>query len=168
MNTSDTFKITANGDREIVMIRVFNAPRRLVFDAYTKPELLKRWLLGPPGWELVVCNVALKVGERYRYEWRNTSTGFQFGNGGVCREFVPPERLVATETMDGQPGEALITTTFVEHEGKTTLTSTMLFESREIRDMALKSGMERGVAASYDRLDKILASGAEQANSQGV
>ena len=167
MSHSDTFQITASGDREIVMSRVFNAPRRLVFEAYTKPELLKRWLLGPPGWEMVVCNVALKVGDRYRYEWRNTN-GYQFGNGGVCREFVPPERIVVTEAMDGQPGEALVTTTLVEQSGKTTLTSTMLFESREIRDMVLKSGMDRGVAASYDRLDTLLAARPTQASSQSA
>jgi uncharacterized protein YndB with AHSA1/START domain len=150
------------------MTRVFSAPRRLVFEAHTKPELLKRWLLGPPGWEMVVCNAAHKAGDPYRYEWRNTSTGHQFGIGGVCREFAPPERIVCSEVMDGQPGEALNTTTFVEENGKTTLTVNMLFESREIRDMALKSGMERGVAASYDRLDEILARSQQHASSQGA
>ncbi len=158
MSDTGSLKVTTPSEREIAMTRVFNAPRQLVFEAYTKPELLKRWLLGPPGWEMVVCNVALKVGDRYRYEWRNTASGHQFGNGGVCREFVPPDRIVVTEAMDGQPGEALVTTTLVEQNGKTTLTTTMLFESREIRDLALKSGMERGVAASYDRLEEILAS----------
>ncbi len=158
MKSKETLQVTTPSDREIRMTRVFDAPRRLLFEAHTKPELLKRWLLGPPGWEMVVCEVANSVGERYRYEWRNTASGKQFGNGGVCREFVPPERVVCTEVMDGQPGEALITTTFVEQDGKTTLTLNMLFESREIRDIALKSGMERGVAASYDRLDDVLAS----------
>jgi uncharacterized protein YndB with AHSA1/START domain len=165
MSDTGSLKVTTPGDREIRMTRVFNAPRQLVFEAYTKPELLKRWLLGPPGWEMVVCNVANKVGDRYRYEWRNTTTGHQFGNGGVCREFVPPERMVATETMDGQPGEALVTTTLFEEAGKTMLTLSILFESREIRDIALKSGMERGVAASYDRLENLLAAGAAQATA---
>jgi uncharacterized protein YndB with AHSA1/START domain len=154
----NTLKVTTPTDREIVMTRVFDAPRHLVFEAHRKPELLKRWLLGPPGWEMVVCQVANQVGERYRYEWRNASNGRQFGNGGVCRELVPPERVVCSESMDGQPGEALVTTTFVEQNGKTTLTLTILFESSEIRDIALKSGMERGVAASYDRLDDVVAS----------
>jgi len=167
MSDSDTFKVTTPGDREIVMTRVFNAPRRLVFDAHTKPELMKRWLLGPPGWEMVVCDVALKVGDRYRYEWRNTASGHQFGTGGVCREFVPPDRVVHTEVMDGQPGECLVTTTFVEQDGKTTLRLAMLFESREIRDIALKSGMEHGVAASYNRLDEVLAPGAAGVASHG-
>ena len=168
MSETGALKVSTPSEREIMMTRVFNAPRRLVFEAYTKPELLKRWLLGPPGWEMVVCNVALKVGDRYRYEWRNTATGHQFGNGGVCREFVPPERMVATETMDGQPGEALVTTSLVEEAGKTTLTLSILFESRAIRDIALKSGMEHGVAASYDRLENLLAERSAKANSQGA
>jgi uncharacterized protein YndB with AHSA1/START domain len=167
MTDTGSLKVTTPSDRDIRMTRVFDAPRQLVFEAHSKPELLKRWLLGPPGWEMVVCNVASKVGDRYRYEWRNTVTGKQFGNGGVCHELVPPERVVSTEVMDGQPGEALVTTTFVEQNGKTTLTLNILFESREIRDIALKSGMEHGVAASYNRLDKVLASGGSQAKSQG-
>lgn len=151
-------KVTTPTDREIVMTRVFNAPRHLVMEAFSKPELLKQWLLGPPGWEMVVCNVAKKSGDRYRYEWRNTTTGHQFGTGGVCRE-VTPERIVYTEVMDGQPGESLVTTTFVEESSKTTVTMTLLFDSGETRDVALKSGMERGVAASYDRLEELLVSG---------
>jgi uncharacterized protein YndB with AHSA1/START domain len=151
-------KVTTPTDREIAMTRVFHAPRHLVMEAFSKPELLKQWLLGPPGWEMVVCNVAKKPGDRYRYEWRNTTTGHQFGTGGVCRE-ITPERIVHTEVMDGQPGESLVTTTFVEESSKTTVTMTLLFESRETRDVALKSGMERGVAASYDRLEELLVSG---------
>ena len=153
----NTLKLTTPGDREIVMTRVFDAPRHLVFEAFTKPELLKRWLLGPPGWEMVTCQVALKVGDRYRYEWRNTE-GVQFGIGGVCREFVPPERFATMELMDGYPPEYLVSTDFVERNGKTTLTTSLRYESREIRDTVLKTGMERGVAASYDRLDNMLAS----------
>ena len=158
MDQPKTLKVTTPSDREIVMTRVFNAPRRLVFEAYTKPEFLKRWLLGPPGWEMVVCQVATKPGDRYRYEWRNAK-GTQFGTGGVCREFVPPERMVHTEAMDGCPGESLTTLVLTEQDGKTTLTLTLLFESKELRDTALKSGMERGVAASFDRLETMLAAG---------
>jgi uncharacterized protein YndB with AHSA1/START domain len=154
--TTEAVKVTTPNDLEIVMKRVFDAPRRLVFEAFVKPEHLKRWLLGPPGWEMVVSNVATKVGDRYRYEWRNAA-GRQFGTGGVCREFVPPERIVHTESMDGQPGESLVTTSLIEQAGKTTVTMTLRFESREIRDLALKSGMEQGVAASYDRLAELLS-----------
>ena len=161
MTEATGVKITTPGDQEIVIRREFNAPRRLVFEAYTKPELLKRWLLGPPGWEMVVCEVARKAGDRYRYEWRNAE-GTQFGLGGVCREFAPPERIVCTELMDGYPNESLVTTVLVEQSGRTTLITTCLYESREVRDMVIKSGMESGVEASYKRLDDLFATGQVQ------
>jgi uncharacterized protein YndB with AHSA1/START domain len=159
MKNTGTLQVTMPTDREIVMTRVFDAPRRLVFDALTKPELLRRWLLGPPGWSMVVCEIDLKVGGAYRYVWRNTK-GTDMGMGGVFREIVPPERVVATESFDESwyPGEALDTTVLVEQGGKTTLTLTVLFESREARDTAIKSDMERGMVASYDRLAELLAS----------
>ncbi len=152
-------KVTAQGDREIVMSRVFDAPARLVFDAHTKPELVKRWLLGPSGWSMPVCEIDLKVGGKYRYVWRRDLDGKEMKMGGVFREIVPPARIVHTEKFDDPwyPGEALITTVLVEGAGGTTLTQTMLFASREARDGVLKSGMERGVAVSFDRLDNILA-----------
>ena len=152
-------QVTAPTDREIVMTRVFDAPRHLVFDALTKPELLRQWLLGPPGWSMPVCEIDLRVGGTYRYVWRNTD-GREMGSGGVFREIVPPERLVATERFDEPwyPGEALATNVLVEQGGKTTLTLTMRYESREARDAILKTGMEKGVAASYDRLAEMLAS----------
>lgn len=167
MSDSKNFSVVASGDRDIVITRDFSAPRRLVFEAYTKPELLKRWLLGPPGWEMISCEAATKAGDKYRYVWRHAD-GKQFGIGGVCREFVPPERLAATENMDGFPTESLVTTVFVEKAGITKLTTTATYVSREVREMALKSGMEHGVAASYDRLDQILASGQAHASSQGA
>jgi uncharacterized protein YndB with AHSA1/START domain len=158
MNTG-ALQIKANGDREIVMTRVFDAPRKLVFDAFTKPELLKQWLLGPPGWSMPVCEIDLRIGGRYRYVWRRDTDGTEMGCGGVYREIVPPERLVHTEQFDNPwyPGESLITTVLDEQRDKTTLTATMLYESRDARDAILKSGMESGVAASYDRLAELLA-----------
>jgi len=157
MKSSGTLNVTTPTDREIAMTRVFNAPRRLVFEAFTRPELLKRWLLGPPGWSMVACEVALKVGDRYRYVWRHAN-GNEMGIGGVLREIVVPERIVATERFDQSwyPGEALVTNVLVEQGGKTTLTLTVRYESREARDIALKSPMEKGVAASYDRLAEIV------------
>jgi uncharacterized protein YndB with AHSA1/START domain len=155
MKDTGTLKLTTPTDREIVMTRVFDAPCRLVFEAFSRPELLKRWLLGPPGWEMIVCEVAARVGDHYRYVWRHAD-GQQMGIGGVCRELEPPSRVVCTELMDGYPGESLVTTVLVEQGGKTTLTTTVLYASREIRDAVLKSGMERGVAASYDRLAELL------------
>ncbi len=159
MTTTGTMKLATRGDREIVITRVFDAPRRLVFDAFTKPELVKRWLLGPPGWAMVVCEVAAKVGDRYRYVWRHDS-GAEMGLGGVLREIVPPERIVATEKFDQSwyPGEAVGTIILVEQDGKTILTQTIIYESREARDVVLKSPMEQGMAASYNRLAEVLVS----------
>src|SRR5882757_2025059 len=116
--------VTTPSDREIVMTRVFNAPRKLVFDAWTKPELVKQWLLGPPGWSMPVCEIDLKIGGKYRYEWRRVSGGQSMGMGGVYREIVPPERIVVTEQFDEAwyPGQALITLVLTEKDGKTTAT----------------------------------------------
>jgi len=160
MKNTGNLKLTTQGDREIVMTRALDAPRRLVFDAFTKPELVKQWLLGPPGWSMPICEIDLRVGGVYRYVWRRDSDGSEMGMGGVYREIVAPERLVATEKFDQAwyPGEAVGTTVLVEQDGKTTITQTVLYQSREARDAVLKSGMERGVAASYDRLAELVAS----------
>jgi len=153
-------KVATPSDREIAITRVFDAPRKLVFDAHTKPELVKRWLLGPPGWSMPVCEIDLRVGGKYRWVWRHDRDGTQMGMGGVYREIAAPERLVATERFDEAwyPGEALNTLVLVEQGGRTTLTQTMLYESRAARDGVLKSGMEKGLTASYDRLAELLAS----------
>jgi uncharacterized protein YndB with AHSA1/START domain len=160
MKTAGTLEITTPSEREIAMTRVFDAPRRLVWETQTRPELVKRWLLGPPGWSMPVCEIDLRVGGKYRYVWRRDSDGKEMGMGGVYREIVAPERLVCTERFDEAwyAGDALNTTVLVEKDGRTTLTLTVLYESRETRDAVLKSGMERGVKASYDRLDDVLAS----------
>jgi len=141
------------------MTRVFDAPRHLVFEACSKPELVRQWLLGPEGWSMPVCEIDLHVGGSYRYVWRH-SDGREMGMGGVYREIVIPERVVATEKFDEAwyPGEAVGTLVLVERDGETTLTQTMLYDSRQTRDAVLKSPMETGVAASYDRLEKIVTS----------
>ena len=164
MQNTGTLKLETRGDREIVMTRVFDAPRKLVWDALTKPELLKRWFFGPPGWSLIVCEVALHVGATYRYVWRGPD-GTEMGMGGICREFVPLERAVCTEKFDNPwyPGDALVTTTLVEQAGKTTLTLSVLYQSREAREAVLKTPMEQGVAMGYDRLAELLASPPAQA-----
>jgi uncharacterized protein YndB with AHSA1/START domain len=160
MQDSGALKVTARSDREIVMTRVFDAPRNLVFDAYTKPELLKRWLGVFGGYSMPVCEVDLRVGGTYRFVWRGPD-GAEMGVRGVYREVARPERLVHTEKFDEAwyPGESLITTVLVEQGGKTTLTVTMRYESREARDAVLKSPMESGVAQSYDKLAELLAAG---------
>jgi uncharacterized protein YndB with AHSA1/START domain len=153
-----SLKVEARGEREIVMTRAFNASRHLVFDAFTKPELLKRWLYGPDGWTLAVCEIDLRVGGRYRYVWKGHGT--EMGMGGVYREIVVPEKIVSTERFDEPwyPGEAIGTVVLTEHAGTTTLMQTLQYESRAARDGVLKSPMESGVAMSYDRLEKLMAS----------
>jgi uncharacterized protein YndB with AHSA1/START domain len=154
----DSFTIYTPSDREIQVSRDFDAPRSLVFDAFTKPELVRRWLLGPPGWTMPVCEIDLRVGGSYRYVWRSEKDGSQMGIRGVFREITPVERLVATERFDDAwyPGEALDTTVFEERRGITRTTITILYESQEARDTARRSGMEYGMAAGYDRLETLL------------
>src|SRR5713101_8342130 len=124
MKNTGTLKVTTPTDREIAMTRVFDAPRRLLFGALTEPELVKQWLLGPPGWTMPVCEIDLRVGGKYRYVWRHAD-GREMGMGGVYKEIVPHEAWY--------PGESLITSTLVEQGGKTTLTTTILYVSREAR-----------------------------------
>lgn len=156
-----TLKLSTRGDLEIVMTRVFDASRRVIFDAFTKPELVTQWLLGPPGWSMPVCEIDLRVGGAYRYMWRHTS-GREMEMGGVYRTITPQQRIVCTELHDDAwyPGEALTTTGFVERRGATTLTTTILYVSKDARDKVLTSAMERGIAASFDRLSEMLASSA--------
>jgi uncharacterized protein YndB with AHSA1/START domain len=159
MTNTETLQVTTPSDREIAMTRVFDAPRSMVFEAWTNPELLKRWLGVRNGWRFEVCEVDLKVGGAYRFVWRGPD-GAEMGMGGVYREIAAPERLVSTEKFDDPwyPGEALDTIVLVEHDGKTTATTTVLYESQEIRDAVLESGMARGVAESYDVLAELLES----------
>jgi uncharacterized protein YndB with AHSA1/START domain len=154
----DSFKVSTPSDREVLVTRDFDAPRRLVFDAFTKPGLVRRWLLGPPGWTMPLCEIDLRVGGAYRYVWRNEKDGSQMAMGGVFREVIPLERLVATEKFDDAwyPGEALDTTVFIETRAITRTTITILYESQEARDTARRSGMEHGMAAGYDRLETLL------------
>lgn len=156
-------QVTTPSDREIAMTRVFDAPRRLVWDAHTKPELLKRWLGVHNGWILAACDIDLNVGGAYRYVWRNPN-GVEMGMGGVYREIVAPERLVATEKFDQSwyPGEALDTTVLVERAGKTTITVTVRYESKEARDGVLRSPMKEGMESGYDKLAELLAEIAKQ------
>jgi uncharacterized protein YndB with AHSA1/START domain len=156
MRNTGTLRVTTPTDREIVLTRVFDASRRLVWDAFTKPELLKRWF-GPRGWSLVVCEVDLRVGGSFRFVLRSPD-GRDMGLRGVYREIVPPERSVHMESFDDYPGESQVTTVMVEQGGKTTLTATVLYPSREIRDAVVKSGMEHGAAESYDKLAEMFAS----------
>lgn len=156
-SASRKFILTTPGDREIQFSREFAAPRALVFDAFTQPEMIRCWLLGPPGWSMPICEVDLRVGGKYRYVWRNVD-GREMGMGGIYREIVASERIVATEKFDESwyPGEALCTLRFTEQASRTTLTQTMRYESKAARDTALASEMESGISASYDRLEQVV------------
>ncbi|MEZ5312851.1 MAG: SRPBCC family protein [Thermoanaerobaculia bacterium] len=157
-----TLKITTPSDTEIVMTREFAAPRQLLYDAHTKPELVKRWLLGPDGWTMPVCEIDLRVGGRYRYVWRKAATGAEMATGGRYLEVVEPERLASTEQFEDPwyEGEAINTIVLVETESGTILTQTMRLASKEARDGIVATGMATGVATSYDRLERILAEAA--------
>ncbi|MGH7701861.1 MAG: SRPBCC family protein [Gemmatimonadales bacterium] len=158
MKNPGSLTITTPSDREIAMARVFDAPRHLVWEAYTKPELLKRWLGVQGGWSLVVCEIDLRVGGSYRYLWRRGDT--EMAMGGVYREVVPPERIVATELFDQPwyPGGAVGTVELTERDGQTTLTMTIRYDSRETRDAVLTSPMDKGVAESFEKLAELLPS----------
>jgi uncharacterized protein YndB with AHSA1/START domain len=155
MKNTGTLQVTLPTEREIVMTRVFNAPRRLVFDALTKPELLRRWF-GPRGWSLVVCEADLKVGGAWRWVLRGPE-GRDMGMRGVYQEITPPERLVSSESFEDYPGESLNTLTLTEEDGKTTFTITVRYASQQVRDVVIKSGMEHGAAECYDKLAEMLA-----------
>jgi uncharacterized protein YndB with AHSA1/START domain len=121
--------------------------------------MIKRWLLGPDGWSMPVCDVDLRAGGTFHYVWHNDSDGTEFGLHGTYREVTPHERIVHAENFDQSwyPCDVVVTTAFAEHDGSTTVTMAQLFDSREGRDAAMESGMEKGVAASFDRLEDILA-----------
>jgi uncharacterized protein YndB with AHSA1/START domain len=153
--------VTTPSDREIRVTRVFDAPRRLIWDCHTKPELVRRWLLGPDGWTMPVCEIDLRVGGHYRYVWRSDADGNEFGFRGEYREIVSPERIVHTEWPDdgegNEVGNAFCTLTLTEQGGRTTLAYGMQFPTRESRDQALQSGMTDGMSTSYDRLERVIA-----------
>ncbi|MEA2766361.1 MAG: hypothetical protein QOK07_2765 [Gemmatimonadaceae bacterium] len=157
--TSSKLQVSTPSEREIAMTRTFDAPAGMVFDAWTKPELIKRWLGAFGGWTFRVCEVDLRVGGAYHYVWRGPD-GKDMGMGGVYKEVVRAEKIVCTEKFEEAwyAGDATNTTIFVEENGKTTVTTTTLYTSKDVRDGVLKSPMERGVAKGYDKLAEVLAS----------
>ena len=148
-------EVTTPSDLEVTVTRVFNAPARRVYDAHTKPELVKKWLLGPDGWSMPVCEIDARVGGTYRYRWRNNANPEQeFGTGGEFTEVEAPHRIVQTERMEGFDGQSLCTMILTEHNRRTTLSITQKFETKQARDGAMATGMTDGMAASYDRLEE--------------
>ena len=158
MLNTGTLRVTTPSDREVMMVRVFDAPRRMVFDAFTKCELLKRWF-GPRGWSLVECQSDFRPGGSFRFLLGGPN-GERMGMRGKVREVVRPDRVVHAESFDDYPGESVVTTTFVEQGGKTTVTIVVQYESKQIRDAVVASGMEHGAAESYDKLADYLESAA--------
>ncbi len=143
-------------DRELVITAVLDAPRRLVFEATTRPEHVKRWW-GLRNSTMTVCEIDLRPGGAWRYVLRDNVTGREDGFSGVYREITPPDRLVYTEGWEGMPGhDYLVTATLDEKDGKTTITSRLQYKSVEDRDGHVNSGMERGMRETYDRLGELL------------
>lgn len=143
-------------DHVVTITRTFAAPRRLVFDAWTRPEHLRQWLLGPEGWTMPVCEMDLRPGGSWRYVWRK-SNGTEMAMGGEIREVIPPERLVTTEKWGPKWPETVNTLVLSESAGQTTATLTITYPSKEARDAALKTGMKDGSDQSYARLDRLLS-----------
>lgn len=154
---SETFKVSTPSDREIRLTRLFNAPRHLVFEAMSKPEHVRRW------WGILdehhsvpVCEIDFRLGGAWRFVNRGPEGDAAFR--GVYREIAPPDRVVFTEIFEMFPDtESVVTALLTEEDGKTRLTLTSLYPSREVRDMVVNSGMAKGAALSYDRLEDLVA-----------
>jgi uncharacterized protein YndB with AHSA1/START domain len=150
-----TTTLTTPSDREVVLERVVEAPRRLVWEAWTNPAHVPHWMLGPEGWTMPVCEIDLRPGGVWHFVWRKTD-GTEMDMRGSYREVVPPERLVSTESWGKEWPETTNTLILFEKGGKTTITLTILYPSKQARDAALKTGMKEGMDQSYDRLDEYL------------
>jgi uncharacterized protein YndB with AHSA1/START domain len=158
-------QVSTPSDTEVRVTRDFNAPRALVWQAHTEPKLIQRWMLGPPGWSMPVCEMDLRPGGKYRWRWRSDENGQEFGFHGDFREVDAPSKLAHAEYYD--PGDvggampsdkpAIIRTTFTEKNGVTTLVTLIDFGSKEARDAAVSTGMTDGMEMGYERLDKIFA-----------
>lgn len=164
VGNSDSFQVTTPSDREIEITRLFDAPRHLVFEAMTRPEHVKEWWgrLGE-GYTVPICEIDLRPGGRWRFV-NQTPKGDAAEFYGEYREIAPPERMVFTEIFAPFPdAESVVTAVFTEESGKTRLTVTALYPSLEVRDTVIKSGMAKGAAISYDRLEEVAAGLAAQA-----
>jgi len=148
-----TFKTPT--DREVVITRVVDAPRRIVWEAWTSPEHVPHWMTGPDGWSMPVCEIDLRAGGGWHFVWRKAD-GAEMGMRGTYVEVTPPERLVHTESWGAEWPETTNTLVLSEENGRTTMTLTVLYPSKEARDAALATGMKDGSEKSYDRLEEYL------------
>jgi uncharacterized protein YndB with AHSA1/START domain len=157
MTNAETLTITTPTDTEIVVTRIFNAPRTLVFEAWTNPKFIAQWMLGPGDWTMPVCEIDLRPGGAWHFVWRRAN-GTQMEMRGVYREVAPPDRLVSTESWGGDWPETVNTLTLSEEHGKTTAVLTITYPSKDAREAATQTGMKDGMAKSYERLEQFLAS----------
>ena len=155
--------VTLPSDREVRVTRQFNAPRKLVYDAHTRPELVRKWQTGYPGWDMLVCDMDIRVGGNYKWQWTNQEDGKRFGFYGTFTEVSAPSHIAYEEYYD--PGDmdfsmpvgdpCIVSLDLSEHDGITTLVCTMTFASKEARDAAVGTGMTDGMEFSYSRLDDL-------------
>ncbi len=155
--SSGTATVTLPTDEQILITREFDAPKHLVYEAWTTPDLVKRWWHANRG-EMTICEIDLRVGGRWRYVMV-ADGGFEVAFHGVYREIVPNERIVSTEVYEGMPdAEALDTLTLTEVDGRTTLTILVRHASKEHRDAHIESGMEAGLQDAMDLLEQVAIS----------
>jgi len=158
VTSSGTATVTLPTDEQILITREFDAPKHLVYKAWTTPELVKRWWSANRG-EVTIAEIDLRVGGKWRYVMVTTEGGFEVGFHGEYREIVPNERLVSTEVYEGMPeGEAVDTLTLTEVDGRTTLTILVQHTSKEHRDAHIDSGMEAGMQDAMDLLEQVAVS----------
>jgi len=156
VTSSNKARVTLPSDEEILIVREFDAPKHLVYKAYTTPELVSRWFPGHRG-GMESCEIDLKVGGQWRYVMR-ANNDFEVAFHGEFSEIVPNERIVTTEVYEGAPpgiADPVDVVTFEERDGRTTLSILMTVESREVRDMIIDSGMEGGMQESMDLLEQV-------------
>ncbi len=158
MSFSTTLTVSTPSDLEVVIERLFDAPADLVFDCYTKPDLVRRWMTGMDDWSLATCEIDLRPGGTYRYVWAGPD-GASMGLKGIFHEIEPPARLVTTETFDDDfgMGKMLIECAFQAENDRTRLKQTITYESKGQRDASLATGMTDGMGISFASLDALLA-----------
>jgi uncharacterized protein YndB with AHSA1/START domain len=162
VNAAKKLSITTPTETQIVMTRSFDAPLELVWKAMTRPELIRKWLFSPPGWEMVDCTEDVRVGGSYRWAWNGPDGRLAMAVHGVYREVVPLDHMTRTEIFDmgcDRMGEQLVTMAFTRSGAATVVSITSRFQSKQARDGTLASGMEHGMNAGYDRLEALLAGG---------
>lgn len=173
MPGSGTLQVATPTDTTILMTRTFDAPRRLVWDAMTKAELVRRWMFCPPGWSWAACEMDERVGGHFRWAWNGPDGRLALTIYGENREISPPARFVHTERMEMGPGAcacgpegesgaagAVLVTLELDEQGEVTrMKMTISCPTKEVRDAMLASGMEQGMEAGYQQLDALLAAG---------